>query len=392
MEKTGRTVAISGIHLSGLKSMTVGHTTLSDVNQPEKTGIALDDVQVTLSSLPFGEFSISSIQVDDIHVHVRMDEGKTNFDDVIESLKPKEKKEPSEPKKPSKWKQYLTPFPRVEIGTLAVTMPEIKVNDVLEVGAVSANHLLLKSSDNEDLPYDVSGNLEMLLVESGKPSTYVSHITGQIKDGKNGFVTLSQPTTNDKQIPDIFKLNGSQIAFENVEFKLPTTFVLNGLDVTQGNKSLIKAESARAQLMALPPRKVSGVYLKEVELIKPEIHDYIREEGSTLINWGQSYAQMLAKAWGKDIQTKVDEAAMDVAQQAAVAAIGAGIKAAAENSENPGEEIAKAVIDEVIPKKKINPKDYFFSQRMFITDGIFIVDDQRKNRQRRQDQLREILQ
>ena len=142
-EKTGRTVAISGIHLSGLKSLSVGHTTLSDVNQPEKTGVALDDVKVTLSSLPFGEFSISSIQIDEIHVHVRMDEGKTNFDDVIELLKPKEKKEPTEPKKPSKWKQYLTPFPRVEIGALAVTMPEIKVNDVLEVGAVPASHLVL---------------------------------------------------------------------------------------------------------------------------------------------------------------------------------------------------------------------------------------------------------
>ena len=376
-EKTGRTVAISGIRLSGLKSLSVGHTTLSDVNQPEKTGVTLDDVKVTLSSLPFGDFSISSIQIDDIHVHVRLDEGKTNFDDVIEALKPKEKKEPTEPKKTPKWKQYLTPFPRVEIGSLAVTMPEIKVNDVLEVGAVSASHLLLKSSDNEELPYDVSGNFEMLLVESGKPSTYVSRVSGQIKDGKNGYVKLTQPVSDDKQIPDIFKLNGSQIAFENVEFKLPTTFVLNGLDITQGNKSLIKADSARAQLMTLPPRKVSGVYLKEVELIKPEIHDYIREEGSVIFQWARSYAEMLAKAWGTTIDTKVDSAVKDVAAEAAGAAIQAGIKAAVENSENPGEDIAKAVIEKVKPKTQKNPKDYFFSQRMFITDGTFIVDDQR---------------
>ena len=81
-EKTGRTIAVSGIRLSGLKSVRIGRTTISDVGQPEKTGVSLDDVEIALSGLPVGDFTIASVDVEDIHVHVRTDGGKSNFDDV----------------------------------------------------------------------------------------------------------------------------------------------------------------------------------------------------------------------------------------------------------------------------------------------------------------------
>ena len=375
-EKTGRHVELSGIHLSGLKSATIGKLTISDVDQPEKTGLAIDDAKITLSSLPFGDFSIASVSVDELNVTVRVSDGKTNFDDLLESLRPKPESTETGPKKPKAWKRYITPFPAIQISSLNVSMPSIHVNDSLEVGDISASDIQVKT--DEDGFYLINSNLSAQLVESDTPTTYESRLSGSVKSGKEGFITLTMPKSKADQSPAIFNQASGSIAFDSLRFELPTTFEIRGLDIASHETSLIHAESARARLMTLPPKKVSGVYFKEIELTKAVIHDYIRDDGSAIIQWGTDFILQITHAWNNEISNAAQKAVEEKAADVAAAAAGAGLEAVANDDPEPGKAMLKAAAEELVPKKK-KPKDYFFSQRMFVTDSSIVIEDQKFN-------------
>ena len=341
-EKTGRTFEAEGVRLSGFTGIRIGHLTISDVNEPSKIGISVDDVSIHLSGLPINDdFSISSVRVGDLNVSLRRTEDGTNFDDIIRMLKPKQVTDEAAPAAPKKetWKRYFTPFPDIEISSVALTTEPIHVTDDFEVGAVSANQVHITTETTDAVYYLVDGSISALLVESGTPTTYRSSLSGRIRSGKDGEITLSAPTSEDGALPDMLTQGDANVTFDNVIFRLPTTFEVTNLKVAEKERTLVQAESARARLMTLPPTKVSGVYLKEVELVSPEIHDILTDDGSTLVNLGTGIIKRFKK---------VPE----------------------------GEKAAENAI--AAPKKQKSPKDHFFSQRMFITDGKVVVEDLRK--------------
>ena len=343
-EKTGRTFETENVRLAGLTGIRIGHLTVSDVNEPSKIGISVDDVCIHLSGLPINDdFSISSVRVGDLNVSLRRSEDGTNFDDIIRMLKPKpvvDEVVPAAAPKPETWKRYFTPFPDIEISSVAITTDPIHVTEDFEVGAVSANDVHVSTETTDAVYYLVDGSISALLVESGTPTTYRSSLSGRIRSGKNGEITLSAPKSEEGSLPAMLTQGDTNVTFDNVIFRLPTTFELTNLKVAENDRTLVQAASARARLMTLPPTKVSGVYLKEVELVSPEIHDILTDEGSTLINLGTDI--------GNRFKKKVPEA----------------------------EKAAENVI--VAPKKHKSPKDHFFSQRMFVTDGKVVVEDLRK--------------
>ncbi len=378
--KIGRHVEISDIKLTGIKSAQIQRIQISDQHAPERTGVALDDVEITLTNLPLGSsFAIQSIQIGDLDIHIRMTDGVSNFDDIVQKIIARKSEDPKKPKTTPAWKRFITPLPAVTVERVAVSMPPARINDNLEISAVSAANMAYVPSKNNPDFYDVQGQLSILLDESGTRTTYNAEISGNIKNSKEGMISVTQPISNSGMVPALMRHDKGKLAFKSVSLTLPTTFEIAGLNVSENDNTLVHIENTRARLMTLPPQKVSGVYLKEFELTKPQIHDYIRDDGSALYNLALSFSENFVKGWGSSLKTATTDKAKEIAAEAAKAAIAAGIQAAAAGSENIAEDMAKGAIDSVIQTDKPhkNLKDYFFSQRMFITDGQIQIEDQR---------------
>lgn len=379
-EKTGRHIKLGDIRLTGLKSAHVAKITVSDVHAPEKIGVHLENVSIALTGLPINDqFSIASIDVGGLDIQVRVQDGVTNFDDIIQKLMPKEAEAAEKPKKPSAWKKFITPLPALTVDRVQVSMPSIRVNDILEVGAVSASQLSWTPSLAVSEFYELEGKISALLNESGKKTTYHADLFGNIKNAKEGVISVSLPLSDSGLTPELMRHAKGDVVFRTASLVLPTTFEVADLRVLEGDKALVHAERARARLMTLPPKKVSGVYFKEVELVRPTIHDYMRDDGSALYNFGIYTLDSLSRGMVSSIQDSVKEAAVEMATDAAKTAIEAGIKAAAVGSKDIMGDITRSVVEEVVEKKikEKTIKNYFFSQRMFITDGKVVVEDLR---------------
>ena len=340
-EKTGRHIEIDGVRLTGITSAKVKHLTVSDLNSPEDTGVQADDIAISLrrgipnDPVSSSFFSISSIDVGSLEVFLRRDGDKTNFDDILEKLKPKGEDEDSvktESVKP--WKRYITPFPSIQIESFALSTSPMEIREDLKIGALSVSDIQIKTMEDVQTVYEISGQVSAQLIESGTPMTYEAAMAGHVQNSKIGTFTVSYPKSKDGKSPAVFTQGEMHIGFDEAQFILPSTFAVLGLKIDQGARSVIHADSARARLMQLPPKKVSGVYFKEIELTAPEIHDMITDDGSVLMNWVKD----LQKQWLPPKNGHI-----------------------------------------VVAPTKANsaPKDHFFSQRFFITDGSFELEDMR---------------
>lgn len=377
--KTHRHVAISDIRLRGLTHVSVGKLTVSEVDVPQKHDVVVEDIDIRLSHIPVRAFSVSSVDIGSVAVHVRIDrEGgqKTNFDDVIQKFRGHSDKNGENvgatvESAPS-WRRYITPFPAIHVENLSVTMPVIPVHAGLEIGAISADDISIQRRQKDGF-YEISADFSALLVEEGTPETYTVRCQGAVRNRDEGQITVTLPQSKAGMTPELFRTQYGNLTFKAASLTFPSTFSFLAFDVSLGSRSLIHVDEARAMLMSLPPQKVSGVYFKEVELIRPVIHDAVRKNGTEIWDWVRDIKARLegksAYSLGQQAQDFIEEKAA----QAAEAAIEAGIKAVAEKSETVGQDIADAVIDKVKPQW--NPRDYFFSQRLFIQDGTVIVDD-----------------
>lgn len=369
-EKTGRHFELSDVRLTGLSSARISRISVSDVNAPERSGLTLEELKVSLSGIPVGEFSISRISVGELGIQLRVDDHATNFDDIIQKLKSKSGASGGSAA-PSAWKKYFSPFPVIEVNEISVSMPSFDVAGSVEVGAVSASNVRVQEAERERGLYDLSGNVSALIVSAGEHQTYESRLSGSISGKSKGTISLSQPRGADGSVPSVFKQHGASFVFDHVNFVFPSTVEVVGLEVQSGERKVFSAEKARAWLMEMPPKKVGGVYFKEVELVSPEVHDYFLDNGSVL--WG-----LLSEF--VNFPEKLKAKAAKMAQDATAAALEAGVKAAIEKNPNPGEAIARAVVADAVKKadaKKINLKDYFFTQRLFVTGGRYVLEDLR---------------
>lgn len=368
--KTGRHIELSDLSLRGLKRVAVSRVTISDIDHPERIGVAADDVLISFSGFPVGDFSIASIRVDNLDITVRMSGGATNFEDILNKLRRKEEEVPQESKAAPAWKKYITPFPEIRVSEVSVTMPTIKLGKSVEIGAVSADEVEVSQS-KKDGAYALSAGVSALLVENGTPTTYRSEVSGHILNTKEGSISITSPQSEKETVPEVMRR--TSVAFEAIRLVLPTTIEIDGLSIAPDGKQLFSSEKTRARLMTLPPTKVAGVYLKEIEVVKPKVHDYMDSDGSLLVNWAKDAAAAigLREETKKAIPQKIGEAAAEAAAAAAEAAL----RAAAEGSEDVGKAAADAALKNVAEQVKFNPRDYFFSQRMFISDGAVIMED-----------------
>ncbi len=354
-----RRIAVSDLRLTGLRSAHVGRLTISDVGKPEMTGVRLDSVDVALTKIPWGDdFSVDRIEINDIEVALRRDGDKTNFDDIVEALKEKPaSREPKKAKKTPRWKQVLTPWPEVRIETASLAMAPIDIDSEVKLGAITIEDLaFVRSEDRIDdamaddahadnllTPYDVSGQISFLLVEGDTRESYKTNVSGQIRSAIDGNIALSLPKSDKGETPVFLNENGFAVRFDAARFVLPTTIEVDALDVTTHQMPFIAVERVRAQFMQLPPKKVSGVYFKEIELTAPKLQLVIRDDMPIM----HSFMALEDVVKPLISQKKSGDAANS----------GAGTE----------------------PKKAKKPKDYFISQRFFITDGSVSIDDQRND-------------
>lgn len=336
-EKTGRSVVLTGLRLNGLASAKIERISISDVDQPEHVGAAFNQVRIELDRIPWnGKARISAIHADDVDITLRRENHTTNFDDIIAKLKKNDGGNASTPSQSSRWKQWITPLPEISIGEVALKMTPIQIKDDWEIGALSGSNIHIIPGENSKtlLPIQLSGNLSALFVESGEPTIYESKLTGHIQSETDGEIILSYPQSSKKTAPVVFKEGNVEIRYANVSFSLPSTFAVSQLSVVDNTRPMFEAQQIRARLMAFPPKKVSGVYFKEIELAQPVIHEYLRGRSTAITSW----LRALKTSWQKIVPSK-----------------------------NTGQ----------TSQKKKSPKDYFFSQRMFVTDGKITLEDNR---------------
>lgn len=350
-KRIDRRIAVSNLRLTGVRSAHVGRITISDAGNPDLTGVRIDGIDVALTKVPLDEdVSIESVDIGDIEITLRRDGSLTNFDDVLRLLKKKPSSQAAQkPKKPAPWKRFLTPLPDVRVETASVVMTPIDLKPNVKLGAMTIDDLTLLRTDDERMTdafggvidprgYDISGHLSFLLVENDARESYRSNVSGRLRSANDGEIALSLPKSDEDKTPAFLNERGFAVRFDTARFVLPTTIEIDALDVTTRQTPFIKAQKVRAQFMQLPPKKVSGVYFKEVELTAPRLQLVVRDDMPIMHSF------------------------MALADVLSASAKKIGSKQGADNA-----------------KKAKNPRDFFFSQRLFINDGAVAIDDQRNN-------------
>ncbi|MCL2325558.1 MAG: transglycosylase domain-containing protein [Proteobacteria bacterium] len=339
--KTQRTVSYERARLSSPKSLTLDGIVISDVGAPASKGISIRSVTISLDRLPLGtDFRVAHIDISTVDVAFHHANGQTNFDDVLDLLRPRDA-EPKTPSQPKAWRRYITPMPSVHIDAIHVLTTPIAFHSDLSLLAVSAKNASFRTT--ADGGYALTANVAAELNESGHATVYASELQGNLKNGREGSVTLTLPKSQQGTSPKALQLAGHNATFEKILWELPTAFEIFAPKLTHLDATLFEAKSARINLMALPPKKVSGVYFKEIELIEPNIHIVIGDEDLALTG----LIQEAKKTWLKQ----------DPPADAASA---------------PPVEAADAP-----PPRHV--KDLFFSQRFFITHASIDIVDQRKS-------------
>lgn len=355
--RAGRRIAVSDIRLTGLRSARLGQIAISDAGHPDRIGIRLDGVGVALTHIPFGsDFSIASIEIDSLEVVLRRTDGATNFDDILNKLKKRGDPEAADAADISGWKRFITPLPEIEIASASLTMDPVALRPDLQLGAVAAESLRFAPADERKasetdgfgaMPDDggggVTGKISFLLVENNAPETYSSQFSGQIRSARDGFVSFLLPLSEKGAKPAFMTQNGAEYGFEAVRFALPSTIEVIMPQIKIGGDSpFFSAQKVRAQFMRLPPQKVGGVYFKEIEISQPQLRSVISDGVPA------AYQFMKIAEAGKSLFSAI------------------------------GDAVGGKTAPETVKKEK-SVRDYFFSQRLFVTDGQFALSDMRQD-------------
>ena len=344
--KTGRHIAVSEVSLRSLKRVMLKGVSISDVNDPQSEAIKIDSVELSLAHIPgMGEIRLSYIDVGVVEVRVTRDGGHYNFDDVRQLLsRPEEGLDDDEEKKEEKeeptWKQYLTPLPDVDIASILVEMPSLEVMPSVVVTDVNASDVQVRwLSDDDRQQLVLTMNASATFDEAGKKIRYSTFVDAEVASSSEGRIMVMMPRNAYGEIPAPFRPDSYVADAEAFNFILPTTISLVRPKIDHGTDTLFKAEELRVQLMAIPPKKVSGVYIKEFELKTPVVQLSFSDESNDV----KELLSTFRKALGDRPQS-------------------------GEKQSDP----------KPSPKKR-TLTDYYFSQRFFVSDGAITLRDLRKN-------------
>lgn len=356
-EKLGREIEFSDVDLHGLSGISLNNVVLRDSSGPGAL-VKIDRVTVLTDKSPafYVDFKIASVTVEGLDLSLkRFEDGTTNYTDIEEYvdklLKKKPPKVPVTPKKPSPLARFLKPLPEIHVigGRIAY---EDALAGEFAFHALDDLQITL-SQEALGAPYVFSGGFAVAarLGDAGEFEHVVS-FEGAIKNKNDGEVQLDFEGGLDLPMVDAYI--GRSARIQQVALELPSTVTIKELLVSgeQGMSApLLSAESVRLVLTQLPPKKLGGVYVKETELEGLYVDIGIAEDGTP------SFDDILVKLMGAPTTPAQALARRMAAQLERGARVAVGL---AQRKPKP-----------------FNVRDYFVTQRLYVSRGEVRVDDRR---------------
>ncbi|MDX9719100.1 MAG: transglycosylase domain-containing protein [Myxococcota bacterium] len=361
-KELGRRMDFGSLELHGISGLSLHDVVLYD-KQGDTVFARCDTLRVDLSHSPlFGmDFQLSSILVDGLQIELRQNpDGSTNYADLQEKFeKIFEKKTPSgKPKKPSPYARYFKPLPPVELRNASISLqsPDFDAN-----AAANTQHRFesLKQIRLQLHQPDLQSRVEFdahavaTYVVSGQQFSQALSVTGGIKSKSDGTLRLS--FDGGLVLPFAEQALGRAVRVGVVQLELPTTVLVEDLWIAGEHgfdDAVLTLDRGRALLTAIPPKKKGGVYVKETELYGLRAKLVIQDDGELAI------ADIIDKLSGKKTPF-----------QALASRVGNKLESGARAGAG-------------LPPKKVKPKgvrDYFVTQRLYLTDADLLIDDRRPN-------------
>lgn len=341
--KTGRHVAVQGVSLRSLRSVALSGVTISGANAPENVAVAVDSVGLRLANVPlFGSIRIANVEVGTVQVNLTSDD-ETNLEALLDKLRGSKDEasdeENKEEKRDAEWKKYVTPLPSVTIDKVSVEMTPIDVAGKIALKGVEMRSFAFTNMAEVDKTrYDLKAVVSATLSDGAETTTYESTVEADLESTKTGTISVTMPKSENGEIPKWLKPGEYTMDMEKIAIELPVTIHLLKPYLARDNHTIFSADELRLQMMSMPPKKVSGVWFKEFELIKPDVHVAFSEETNDLKEFVKTLRSAVSKKEAK--------------------------------AEAPGDDAGTAS-----PK---DPRDYYFSQRFFVTDAAVELKDARK--------------
>lgn len=339
-QKTGRKIALGDVRLRSLRHLTLSDIAVADKDS-EQSAITVDQVDLYLAGIPgIADLRLSEVSVNDVQITLDFKDGHHNFEDLMAMLKTSdsENDDADDEKTPPAWKRYITPLPDVSVNDVKIVMPSVPLVASTSLTALYANNIVLSAEAHEAKKViKLTATVGFALDEKGSKNEYASTLDAEIMGKSDGALTVTMPRNKDNDIPGLLKFGDYAIETQTLTWKLPTTFAFDKPRIAKGEATLFSAENANIRLMALPPKKVSGVYFKEIDLKQPVVNMTLNDESNDLSDFGKA----LKSAF---MPPKHDGDAAD----------------------NAGDAHRRDI------------KDYYFSQRFYVSDASFHLHDARK--------------
>ena len=339
-QKTGRKIALGDVRLRSLRHLTLNDLTIADKDS-KQPAITVDQVDLYLAGIPgIAEPRLADVKVNDVQITFNYKDGHHNFEDLLALVKTtdRENGDEDDEKTPPAWKRYITPLPDISVNDVQIAMPSLPLVASTSLTALNAKNIAV-STESRDAKkvIKLTATAGFTLDEKGTKNEYASTLSAEMMGKSEGALTLTMPRNKANAIPELLKVADYAIETQTLTWTLPTTLTFDQPRIAKGDTTLFAAERANIRLMALPPKKVSGVYFKEIDLKKPVVNMTLNDEGNDLT----AFAKALKSAF---IPPKHDGDAVDSDADA----------------------------------RQRDIKDYYFSQRFYVSDASFHLHDARK--------------
>lgn len=329
-----RKIHVNGFKLKSPWSFSVQDLELYDVNS-DLVGLRCTEMRASFNQIPWRKSGLrfESISIDECKIWVRSSQGRSNFDDILQKLKPRQSQEPREAKKTSALARMFSPLPRIDVRSIQFDMLPVSVKDKFGLSLQEINQL--EVYQNDEKRYIGQATIQTQLTNSASQLAQKLSLAFELKSSKEGNIKVSPLEAQNTGSLLALDIGQSSFALSSISFQLPTTLVLNNMRLEENGQELFSAEALSLRFMTLPPKKVSGVYFKEVEALQPKLSLLIDQSGKSN-----------AQAFVEELRA---------------------------NYFNAPKETNDA------PRKEKTIEDYFFSQRLFLHDASFSLHDSRPN-------------
>lgn len=337
-QKLGRKISLEDVSLRSLRHVTLKNMTIAGKNT-DQPDITLDKLDLYLAGIPgFVPIRLSEIEAHAIQIQFDIRDGHHNYEDLLELL-PQSKdsdETTNDTAAPPTWKRYIMPFPDVSVHAVHVVMPELPVAGKTKIAGLRANDIRI-TAQKPDFDFVVSLEGVITLAEGETKTEYRAPLQATLSSARQGQVKVMMPVSSSGEIPALFRPENYSIRATSLSWTLPSTFTLESPTLTEGEKTIFSAKQADIRLMALPPKKVNGVYFKEINLYQPVLNVELRDDGYDVYAFASAMKNALRPSHVRENEDAVGS----------------------------------------VSGRSRNFKDYYFSQRFFIDDASVHLHDAR---------------